>query len=478
MKKLFVIVTFFVVAAAAWPQQSWIRLHTNPKLPSSEALERLDLIMVWRARLPMDGLRDGFFSLQLIPAKDFPLLLAQTYRGDVIAINAETGDTLWRTPVGQPYKDMVPPGTNNQTLFTSRKSTLYALGLHDGKQLLYTSLPGPDVPPAFGFEFDAVPMADMTATEGELFVTFGDRVIAVVVPDLRQGLKLDPKDFELAQPFRIWTFAPPGNVRQRPLVFGESVVAVADNGTAVFLDRKKGEPQVVFKTGGQIVAPAAVNKSSIYLPCMDYYLYALDAGTGQLTWRFAGQAPILDSPTATDADVFVVVSTGGLHRLDAANGEPKWSNKDAVRFLAANRQFVYALDRVGNTLVLDYHRGRTMAVWDTRDWVVPLANDLTDRIYLASHDGQIMCLRHRENAKPMQHRLVEPIIPKKKDEEKKDVDKGGDDKINKDKGGRRRQTPAPWLAAREAAVQVFNPRPLTNKVRQLTPDFWPLTPDL
>ena len=44
--------------------------------------------------------------------------------------------------------------------------------------------------------------------------------------------------------------------------------------------------------------------------------------------------------------------------------------------LATNNRFVYALDRMGHLLVLDYDRGKELARWDTRDWVVPVSNDM------------------------------------------------------------------------------------------------------
>ena len=82
-------------------------------------------------------------------------------------------------------------------------------------------------------------------------------------------------------------------------------------------------------------------------------------------------------------------------------------NAAADYFLAANPKYVYALDASGHFLVLDRRRGVTLSGFDTRDFVFPISNDVTDRIYLAANNGLIVCLRDREYPKPIRHRQRE-----------------------------------------------------------------------
>jgi hypothetical protein len=58
-------------------------------------------------------------------------------------------------------------------------------------------------------------------------------------------------------------------------------------------------------------------------------------------------------------------------------------------------------------LVLDRSRGTQLAAYDAaRDFVVPIINDMTDRIYLASNDGLFTCLHDRDYSTPLQMKTV------------------------------------------------------------------------
>jgi hypothetical protein len=87
--------------------------------------------------------------------------------------------------------------------------------------------------------------------------------------------------------------------------------------------------------------------------------------------------------------------------IDRQLGDERWLNPDAERFLAASARFVYTTDRFGELLILDQLRGRSLARLPMREYNVPVTNELTDRIYVASHDGQIACLRQREQTAPL-----------------------------------------------------------------------------
>ncbi len=56
----------------------------------------------------------------------------------------------------------------------------------------------------------------------------------------------------------------------------------------------------------------------------------------------------------TDRDVFVTAERKGLYRVERATGRSAWLNTQADRFLATNEKYVYALDRTGLLLILDY----------------------------------------------------------------------------------------------------------------------------
>jgi len=63
-------------------------------------------------------------------------------------------------------------------------------------------------------------------------------------------------------------------------------------------------------------------------------------------------------------------------------------------------------------LVLDRARGTLLARYEgVNDFLVPMANELTDRIYLASNDGLLVCLHDRDIPNPIHVKNVEEKKP-------------------------------------------------------------------
>jgi outer membrane protein assembly factor BamB len=461
-KRLALVLPCLLLGGLVWPQEP-IRIHTNPRVPARDVLDRLSLHKAWHTTVPMDSMRDGFYSLQLIPGPKGYLLLAQTLRGSVVAINAETGDTLWRTTCDRPYEPKQPAGWNDQAIFVVRRATLYILDRDNGQQQLF-AVDSATNRPVYGMELEAEPSAGLVADDDYVFVCFSDRAVRYVVPNYRAVYKIqqrvptgDEKLKEAPQPIRQWSFNTfGGQLLQTPVLFGEMLTLIGAEGTLTVINKfeeKPEKPVARFRTEGFITGRVGYNKSVLYVPCEDYFLYAYDSMTGRLLWRFPGQSPIIRSPSATDRDVFVTPSKGGMLRLHRRNGEPVWRNSDAQQFLATNNRFVYALDRFGNLLVLDHERGKELARYDMRDWVIPVANDITDRIYLASHDGQILCLHHRDFMRTLTVKTFEAPkrIKEKEREEEKPKEKPKEKKPIEDKDDKDKMTHAAPLPARSAS---------------------------
>jgi hypothetical protein len=172
-----------------------------------------------------------------------------------------------------------------------------------------------------------------------------------------------------------------------------------------------------FSTESAIRVPAAYYDGVAYIGGEDANLYALLTTGGRLLWRSTIGVPITHRPAITDEDIYVVSARQGLMRLDRETGQPLWRipasggvvefNAAAERFLAANPKYVYALDASRRFLVLDRRRGITLSGFDSRDFVFPITNDITDRIYLAANNGLIVCLHDREYPQAIRHHLRE-----------------------------------------------------------------------
>jgi outer membrane protein assembly factor BamB len=391
------------------------RLYTRPELPSEEMLERLNLTLAWHTRLAMDGLRDGLVSLQLVPTKTSFQFIVQTRRGAVVALDAETGDLLWQTQVGQPYWPGQPVAYNSHALYVTRREFLYALERSTGKQQ-FESADARTRQRRPGFLLADVPSAAPVANERMLYIPFGTHVVALDLPyerAPRSGLARGD-DVPPDEPFVAWNVKLFGVRVDQPLVLaGPSLGAVSPSGAFLSLSSQEPSEPLLFKTGATAKAALGQYESSAYLGSENGNIYALNIGSADLLWSFNAEAPILRKPAVTAKDVFVSPERVGLFRLDRKTGAALWLNRDAEQFLAVGKDFVYARDRLDRFLVLDYVRGTTLARYDLRDYTIHVENELTDRIYLASNDGRIICLRHRGQTTPLLNKLPPPPVKKK-----------------------------------------------------------------
>ena len=232
--------------------------------------------------------------------------------------------------------------------------------------------------------------------------------------------------------WRTFVGAPYGVTR--PLEAGPKLVNVVNQGNRYGLKRATGEaaPPVPVP----IEHPSVVGVGEEFTARYGEVLYTVrgDGGLtaellngGFLLWRFGLTGRAARRPYATNEDVFIAVEGSGLFRIDRQTGEARWSNVEATRFVAANPKFVYATDRLGQLLVLDYARGTKLSTFDTRAFVVPVGNEVSDRILLASHDGLLICLHDRDYLTPL--RTKTGGEPKPAADKAKAADKAAEEKV-------------------------------------------------
>jgi len=449
-----------LVVAAAAAQGS--RLYTRPALPPAEMLERLNLTLAWHSRVAVDGLRDGLFSLQLVPGKNSFQFIVQTRQGAIVAVDAETGDLLWQTQVGQPYWSGQPVAFNSQALFVTRRDQLYALDRNTGRHLFETLDPR-SKQRIVGVPLTGVPSAAAVADERMLYIPFGSRVSALQLPFERTkapSVTLEEKYARTSatdEPLINWD-APLSGLRiEQPLLLtnpprpaASALGAVSPEGTFFSLSSQERSEPIVFKTGAAVAVPLGQYENIAYLATENGNLYALNIANTDQLWRFNAEAPLFRKPDVTARDVYLSPDRLGLFRVDRKTGVARWLNRDGVHFLAVNNDFVYATDRLGRFLVLDYFRGTTLAVYDLRDYPVLFHNELTDRIYLGSNDGLILCLRHRGQRTPLLNKLPPPPPPKAKEMPKQK-------KTEPEEGASERGVLTPWCQRNQGVNTPCSP---------------------
>jgi outer membrane protein assembly factor BamB len=443
------VLTLLLVVTPA-PAQILSRQFTNAHAPSRLALDPLNLKLAWRTYLPVSSIRDGIFSIQMLDSKQ---IVVQTVSGVIVSIDADTGVADWKASVGVPYRVGFQLGYNKKSIFAVRGDRIFSVDRVTGDVQWRFILPN---------ALSAAPLAD---EEGVYLVLGANRIFAYILMTAEEWLKAKEnrdqakeyvrKQFgglstltpeQLAHQLReapleldlAWEFLfNDGRILLTPLQTAETLTFATTNGIIATNNKFTLEERYRFKADAPVSAPLGQHGDLAYAASEDFNLYAVDIPRGKLLWRFTSGAPIKVKPAVLDRDVFIVADKRGLYRIDRETGEELWRNRDAHRFLSMNRKFVYALDRHGRLVVLDKNRGTQLGLLNTRDFVLPVTNELTDRVFLASHNGLLVCLRDQNQVTPLVNKhVVEKkgvgFRPQPK-KEKKDEEKGEKKEEKKDK---------------------------------------------
>ncbi len=453
MKKLLLVVAVLVATVAPlFAQDPATRLYTRPSPLPQDALDRLRLKMAWTATVPTDGRRDGLYTVQVLPHHAGQELVVQTRSGAILMFDGETGRLRWSTRVGTPYRVSQPLAYNDESVFVINNIQLYALERNTGRvQWEYEMPNGATAPPVADDKqiflslsngrFDAYTLPNLAlfeqlARQGkipgmknalEAARTRSGTDLPAIGPlsGAREAYRLIPIG---PQPTRDYSFVPEDKVEAAPLQFGERVLLPCAGGQIIGIT--KGGAKVAWmpvQARGKIALAAGQFEDTGYVASSDGNVYAINISSGKLAWRFTAGGLPTQSPSVLDESVYMAIERRGLYRIRRTTGMEGWRNDDAARFLASNMKFVYAADTHGRLLVIDRERGTTLSTYDgTRDFVFPVRNQWTDRLYLAANDGTIVCLHDRS--------IDTPEEMKTPPKERKPADKPGPKEPPKDAG--------------------------------------------
>jgi eukaryotic-like serine/threonine-protein kinase len=168
-----------------------------------------------------------------------------------------------------------------------------------------------------------------------------------------------------------WQFHTKAQIVSSPAVSGDTVYFGSNDHRLYAVGLASGEKKWEFKTEGRVASSPAVSNGRVYFLSYDSNFYALDAGTGSLQWKFKTEGerrfiakhlhgiepasePVpdpfdfyLSSPVVADGTVFFGSGDSHIYALDAASGALKWKFKtgDVVH---ASPAFAYGTVFVGS----------------------------------------------------------------------------------------------------------------------------------
>jgi eukaryotic-like serine/threonine-protein kinase len=221
----------------------------------------------------------------------------------------------------------------------------------------------------------------------------------------------------------IWNFKSRMLIASSPALSGGSLYFVSSTGALAAIDVATGKPQWVFPaeferkfeaknlhgypSQAQTIpdawdiftsSPAAAD-GRVYFGSGDGNVYAVDARSGLLQWKFATRDVVHASPAVANGTVYIGSWDGVLYALDAEMGQERWSLKtgedpaihNQVGFQsspAVADGTVYVGCRDAHVYAVDASTGRKR--WDyptSKSWVVGTPAVRDGRVYVGTSDS-------------------------------------------------------------------------------------------
>jgi outer membrane protein assembly factor BamB len=190
-----------------------------------------------------------------------------------------------------------------------------------------------------------------------------------------------------------------------PAVASGKVYFGSGDGNVYAVDATTGVLQWKFPTGGVVHSSPAVVDKTVYVGSWDSYLYALDAETGQQRWSFKGgddpaihnQVGFQSSPAVVDGTVYVGCRDAHVYALDATTGRKKWDYPTSKSWVIGTPAVRDGVVYVGTSdsarfMALDARTGRLRFNFDARAYVFSSAALAGDLAYVGSHNGRLYAI--------------------------------------------------------------------------------------
>lgn len=379
-------------------------------LPKRTELGRVGLERQWFTVIPMTGLNEQLLTIDL----HGNLLFAQTNLSNLYVIEPESGRIFWKQNLGIERGVMgstitltIPPAVNSMFVFAGSNNTLFCFDKATGRPVWqYTMESGKSL--AIGNrETNTLISSGLAADEHRVLAGMSaGRLVSLRLLDKKTGKPLAKPEYE-------WSWQTNDVLSSRPIP-AERVVVFGGRDSKVYVATVDEPPQMLlrFKTGGQVAAPlGAYGTRSIIVPSFDQNVYSVDVFDGNVNWTFSTGAPVDHEPIIAGKDIFVVNVAGALSAIDADTGRARWTrNTGGGQVLAIGRTRLYLqshdhdlfiVDRRTGTMVVDSRSSYERAGLNLREYTVNFTNSVTDRIYLSTPGGTMVCLREIGESTPM-----------------------------------------------------------------------------
>jgi outer membrane protein assembly factor BamB len=228
--------------------------------------------------------------------------------GEILAVAAGPGHALrWRKTLG--VTETSPVIVGNRIYVADYNGNVYALRATTGETVWH-------------FRAGGAVKGAIAYNRGRVFFgAYDGRLYA-----LRAG---DGKLIWRAQSNRDW-FGGHGQFYSTPSVAYSRVYLGSTDGHVYSFGEQSGKRRWSYRTGGFVYGSPAIWRRRVLVGSYDHYFYALDAATGALLWKFHANGPISGSGTVVDGIVYFATLKRRTYGLDARTGKQVWTFPDGA----------------------------------------------------------------------------------------------------------------------------------------------------
>lgn len=285
----------------------------------------------------------------------------------VTAMNADNGETLWKTKLGSDLESLFKPSRDGEQIFIHSGSRIWTLRERDGKVTAVA-----DLETSVGSSGVYSPLTRLLILSGSNGLVFAHSV---------------------DNNFARWRYSLANRITNPPVLVQQDVFIVDTGGTYAMLETATGGPLWRSRTLGPVRAAPAVQGSEVMVACEDGKLYAINRTTGKDTWTYLGaEQPLIASPVSLGRLIIQpLLPDGGLVAVNAINGSEEWRNNISGTPVIVRQQDM--LLYTDNQLVsVDLDDGEVLNVSKTLPLMTVMPIDDDGSIMLVSPSGRLLRL--------------------------------------------------------------------------------------
>ncbi|MBW3539842.1 MAG: PQQ-like beta-propeller repeat protein [Planctomycetes bacterium] len=366
-------------------------------LPDDRLLDRYGLVRAWWNQATLNAQRDTVRHL----TADEQMVYVQSTGGILTAFDADNGRRKWSIQLGFQDAPSFPAVSNDELVLVAASTRLYAIDKFNGGLVWNIILPGqPSTSPSMDAQHVYIGSLD-----GSVYALSLRKI-----RELYEAGLLPDWSAEVV----VWRYATGEAISTPPVPMGPMVNFASLDRSLYSVTADERRLRFQLETDAAISAPLAHTDETVFLVSQDFKLYAINALTGRLRWEpYVSGLPIRKAPHVVGDEIYLLPQRGGIHAVNIADGKLHWWMQDVTGFVAASRRKVYASDARGNLLLISRANGALEGVLPLRQFSERFANSRTDRLYLSTSSGLVICLRERDLQFPIYHMFPKhrPILP-------------------------------------------------------------------